>query len=446
MIYLGNGIYSDSGPDTLSHYGRKGMKWGQHIFGDETVPIRKKIATGAKIAATLPLTLPIASTAAATVGGAALAAGAIARVSTARDKRLSKKSIRLYSNPDGSLSKQGKDFEKKYKKLLAAEGKVKPALNEMLDNVNKEYMRRYNTKKKWKDSLQTPRDEENVYWAAKSLNVSTKPYDDAIEEIDILYLDNDLNSNAINAYESIVGNKKPKQISHSDDMSSVLMSDLKDSGYLEHYGRLGMKWGQHIFGDDENHISRRQKRKEAKLQKKNQKLEAKRQRKEEKKRKRKIPKTAAALARRMDSLTDEEFEEAYKNIRKRAAVKDAAISDAYRLEKVLNYPNVFLNDATNAAKNIDYWRWKLSGQGTIYPSGFHMNVPQKQYTMKGKPSAKATPTSTKATVPNDPLAGFTVYEPTSITDPATGRQYAVESLDQTSKYDERGNYIGRRKH
>ena len=36
MIYIGNGMYSDSGPNNyLQHYGRKGMKWGQHIFGDE---------------------------------------------------------------------------------------------------------------------------------------------------------------------------------------------------------------------------------------------------------------------------------------------------------------------------------------------------------------------------------------------------------------------------
>lgn len=28
MIYLGNGLYSDSGPDTLAHYGILGMKWG----------------------------------------------------------------------------------------------------------------------------------------------------------------------------------------------------------------------------------------------------------------------------------------------------------------------------------------------------------------------------------------------------------------------------------
>lgn len=28
MIYIGNGIYSDSGSDTLAHYGVPGMKWG----------------------------------------------------------------------------------------------------------------------------------------------------------------------------------------------------------------------------------------------------------------------------------------------------------------------------------------------------------------------------------------------------------------------------------
>lgn len=37
MIYLGNGMYSDPyGRSSLSHYGRKGMKWGQHIFGDDS--------------------------------------------------------------------------------------------------------------------------------------------------------------------------------------------------------------------------------------------------------------------------------------------------------------------------------------------------------------------------------------------------------------------------
>lgn len=32
MIYIGNGMYSDSG-EYLQHYGVLGMKWGQHLFG-----------------------------------------------------------------------------------------------------------------------------------------------------------------------------------------------------------------------------------------------------------------------------------------------------------------------------------------------------------------------------------------------------------------------------
>lgn len=42
MIYIGNGMYSDSGPNNyLQHYGRKGMKWGQHIFGDTDETAKK---------------------------------------------------------------------------------------------------------------------------------------------------------------------------------------------------------------------------------------------------------------------------------------------------------------------------------------------------------------------------------------------------------------------
>jgi hypothetical protein len=38
VIYLGNGLYSTTKEDYLMHYGRKGQKWGQHIYGEERKP------------------------------------------------------------------------------------------------------------------------------------------------------------------------------------------------------------------------------------------------------------------------------------------------------------------------------------------------------------------------------------------------------------------------
>ena len=37
MIYIGNGMYAAGKGEYLEHYGRKGMKWGQHIYGDEEI-------------------------------------------------------------------------------------------------------------------------------------------------------------------------------------------------------------------------------------------------------------------------------------------------------------------------------------------------------------------------------------------------------------------------
>lgn len=38
---------------------------------------------------------------------------------------------------------------------------------------------------------------------------------------------------------------------HQDAGSRSMMSEDEKSAYLEHYGRKGMKWGQHIFGEDD---------------------------------------------------------------------------------------------------------------------------------------------------------------------------------------------------
>lgn len=48
-------------------------------------------------------------------------------------------------------------------------------------------------------------------------------------------------------------------------IASYEMAD--DGDYLEHYGRLGMKWGQHIFGKDPDKIAKRDKTKKRKVSK-----------------------------------------------------------------------------------------------------------------------------------------------------------------------------------
>lgn len=75
------------------------------------------------------------------------------------------------------------------------------------------------------------------------------------------------------------------------------MNQIQDD-YLEHYGRLGQKWGQHIFGKDKEPSSKRKKR--SNIEKAKAKLEKKKAQAERKA----ALKKAAEEKRRRDILND----------------------------------------------------------------------------------------------------------------------------------------------
>ena len=138
--------------------------------------------------------------------------------------------------------------------------------------------------------------------------------------------------------------------------------------YLEHYGRKGMKWGQHVYGDEDQPTGKKKKKKKKSFNQRvnefdrNQRAKAQANKYggsiegtvEVNGKTKKLPSTPFGMLFNYKDLSDEEYNEAMKGIRRRNEVYDGAINEAYRAERALNYPNVILKDVTGAIKDVRY--------------------------------------------------------------------------------------------
>lgn len=136
--------------------------------------------------------------------------------------------------------------------------------------------------------------------------------------------------------------------------------------YLMHHGVKGQQWGNKHgppYPLDDNPSKQAYKKKKAQQassdSRKEQKKIAKQERAEYKKKK--LPRTSLGLALKNSTMSDAEFREASKKLKRDREVYDGIISDMYRLERAVNLPGMFLNDGVKAIKNIDYIYGLITG-------------------------------------------------------------------------------------
>ena len=136
--------------------------------------------------------------------------------------------------------------------------------------------------------------------------------------------------------------------------------------YLMHHGVKGQQWGNKHgppYPLDDNPSKQAYKKKKAQQassdSRKEQKRIAKQERAEYKKKK--LPRTSLGLALKNSTMSDAEFREASKKLKRDREVYDGIISDMYRLERAVNLPGMFLNDGVKAIKNIDYIYGLITG-------------------------------------------------------------------------------------
>lgn len=146
-----------------------------------------------------------------------------------------------------------------------------------------------------------------------------------------------------------------------------IYSDSTPNEYLQHYGVKGMKWGQHLFSKDPTYFGGQKKKKQSAKQWAENKHRAHVANAEANKRKvninasvsinnktKKLPRTSLGVLMKYDSLNENEYNQAMKNIRRRNEVYDAVINDAYRVHRAVNFAPTVLNDVTKTIRNVDY--------------------------------------------------------------------------------------------
>lgn len=256
MIYNANGIYSDS-TNTLQHYGRKGMKWGQHIFGEDQVhhPRKKKRKSVQQWMADKDR------------ANLANAQANKYQLSTNATVSVNNKTKKLPSTNLGLLMKYKSLSEAEYKK---AQQEIRRR-NEIYDAVINDAYRLHRAVNFAPTVLNDAvRLAKNIDYISDK--VQTRKKKNPLGKTTIVQAPsqptvrkhtpgktkapNSLNKAVLDALRDELEHHDPitkgKYLRHSDPLglSNVMMSDLYSGEHLSHYGRKGMKWGQHIFGED----------------------------------------------------------------------------------------------------------------------------------------------------------------------------------------------------
>lgn len=258
MIYIANGIYSDAGPDYIVHSGRKGMKWYQHIFGED------KHSTGRRKRRSVKQWMENKDRANSINAQANQVKGVVNGNLTVngKTKKLPSTSLGLLMNYK-SLS------ESEYRQAM---NKIRRR-NEVYDNVINDAYRLHRAVNfaptVLNDAVRTAKNVEYVAGTARKLSnrsgnivlgkkmkiVNVPTSKSSTVPLGISQnrrgYSSQLNDDVVDILNDYRKSRKGKALNHSDI--------LCNGNYLEHYGRKGMKWGQHIFGDEDQHSHRYQK-------------------------------------------------------------------------------------------------------------------------------------------------------------------------------------------
>lgn len=263
MIYIGNGIYSDSTPNEyLEHYGVKGMKWGQHLFSKDPTYFGEEDSRSKRVKKFNDwLSKHVPQNA----EGASMKWGRrkddAAKTGMPKTNKKKKRSAKQWAENKHRAHVANAEANKrqvninasvsvnnKTKKLPRTSLGVLMKYDSLNENEYNQAMKNIRRRNEVYDAVinDAYRVHRAVNFAPTVLNDVTK----TIKNVD--YLSDRLRRhyNSKNNKQTILG-VEPKYV-NVEDQKAQHSDTLREGNYLEHYGRKGMKWGEHIFGEDES--------------------------------------------------------------------------------------------------------------------------------------------------------------------------------------------------
>lgn len=245
--------------DFLEHYGRKGMKWGQHIFGDESPSATFKKGSSTKEAKTSNQRTEYGTYKLGKITGSTTQADfdKIAEEYMAKNPKARSLFI-SYTTSDGVEhtasyawnAKTGKaEFVTTITNVSSTGSVVTPQESKEIREKEAE------EKAKSGERFESKAEKYSEYDANTPQStfdkVAQKYYEShPTVKTFLIMVKNDKGQDVTLYYSWDDKTKKAKYDGRSTSMSTTgTFKHVDDSDFLEHYGRLGMKWYQHIYGD-----------------------------------------------------------------------------------------------------------------------------------------------------------------------------------------------------